>query len=819
MKWVVHKFGGTSVANADRYKHVAKLMTDGKPKQVGIVVSAMSKVTDALIELADLAKAQNETYLAKLEALKKRHLETIDELLPADQRSGLQKNVTDDFENLKEILRGVWHVRNHSESTLELISGHGEIWSAQFLNAYLQSLGHKSDWLDARKVLVVEPGETAVNVVWDESQRRTDAWLAQNKADLVVITGFVATRRDGVTTTLRRNGSDYSASIFGALFDSSSISIWTDVDGVLSADPRRVPEAVVLEDMSYQEATELAYFGAKVVHPSTMAPAIKKQIPIWIRNTFNPTCPGTQIHKVSHSQSPVKGFATVDDLALINVEGTGMVGVPGIAQRLFGSLRDVGVSVVMISQASSEHSICFAVPLHHAATAKSAVQKSFASEIQNGIIQTIDVAEDCSILAAVGDNMVHRPGLAGKLMTALGRAGVNIRAIAQGSSERNISVVLSRSDATRALRAVHSSFFLSNHTLSIGVIGTGWVGKTLLAQLRETTARLKKDLKIDLRVRAIADSKHMIHHDLEIDLATWKDQLAVSKTPVDLDAFVKTIQADHLPHALLIDCTANEAIAKRYPDWLKAGLHVITPNKKANTQSMDFYRMLKAAATSSDRHYLYETTVGAGLPIINSLRELVRTGDKVLEVEGILSGTLSFIFNTFSAERSFSKVVFEAKSLGYTEPDPRDDLSGVDVARKLVILAREMGHEIELSDVVIDPLLPAELRTGTVDEFLSKLPAHDGAFLQMLKEAQAKNEILRFVGRIDEKGNASVALRRYSKDHAFARLNATDNIVAFKTTRYSQPLIVQGPGAGPDVTAGGVFADILRLSSYLGAPL
>lgn len=818
MKWVVHKFGGTSVANAERYKHVAKLMTSQAPK-TAVVVSAMSKVTDALIELADLAKAQDKIYLEKLEALKAKHLTAVKELLPAGSHAALNKILDDDFENLKEILRGIWHVRSHSEKTLELISGHGEIWSAQFLNAYFQSTGVKSTWLDARKVLVVESGETAVNVLWPESQKKMDQWLKENPSGTLVITGFVASTQDGIATTLRRNGSDYSASIFGALLDAESISIWTDVDGVLSADPRRVPEAVVLEDMSYQEATELAYFGAKVVHPSTMAPAIKRQIPIWIRNTFNPTNPGTKIHGTSNSQAPVKGFATVDDLALVNVEGTGMVGVPGIAQRLFGALRDVGVSVVMISQASSEHSICFAVPLHHAGLAKSAVAKVFASEIQNGIIQTVDVAEDCSILAAVGDNMVHRPGLAGKLMTALGRAGVNIRAIAQGSSERNISVVVSRADATRALRAVHSSFFLSNHTLSIGVIGTGWVGKTLLSQLKETSVRLKQDLKIDLRVRAIADSKRMITHDLEIDLGNWEEPLANSSSKVDLTAFAQTIRADHLPHAVIIDCTASEAIARLYPSWLNAGLHVITPNKKANTQAMDLYRELRAAVASSQRHYLYETTVGAGLPIINSLRELVRTGDKVLEIEGILSGTLSYIFNTFSSSKPFSKVVLEAKSLGYTEPDPRDDLSGTDVARKLVILAREMGLELELGDVAIDPLLPAELRTGTVDEFLAKLPAHDGAFLDMLKKANDQNQILRFVGRIDEKGKASVGLRAYSKDHAFARLNATDNIVAFRTTRYAQPLIVQGPGAGPAVTAGGVFADILRLSSYLGAPL
>lgn len=817
--WIVHKFGGTSVANSERYKNVATLVTSSKSHATGVVVSAMSKVTDALIEVTESARAQNPKYTEQLAALKKKHVDVVTGLLPAERRGELLAVLDRDFESLAEVLKGVWHVRSASERTVELVSGHGELWSAQILNAYYRSLGLNSRWLDARDVLVVEPGETAVNVVWDESQKKLDRWITENPCDLLVITGFIASTRDGISTTLRRNGSDYSASIFGALLKAREIVIWTDVDGVLSADPRLVPEAVVLDDLSYHEATELAYFGAKVLHPSTMAPAIRDRIPIWIKNTFNPSCVGTKIHSESDSRAPVKGFATVDHVALVNVEGTGMVGVPGVAQRLFGALREVGISVIMISQASSEHSICFAIPLAQAAKARAAVEHAFTAEIQNGIIQTVDVSEDCSILAAVGDNMAHRRGLAGRFLSAIGRAGVNIRAIAQGSSERNISVVVTRSEATRALRAVHSAFFLSNHTISIGVIGTGWIGKTLLAQLKESAEALKRDLKIDLRVRAIADSKRMTLAEKGVDLGTWAQALDANATALDLDRFAAHVRAEHLPHAVIVDCTASQDVASRYAAWLRAGLHVITPNKKANTQSLAFYRELKAATAESERHYLYETTVGAGLPIINTLRELVRTGDEVVEIEGILSGTLSFIFNTFSASKPFSQVVLEAKSRGYTEPDPRDDLSGVDFARKLVILAREMGVELELSDVRIEPLLPAELQTGSVDEFLKKLPDHDGHFLRLLEEAEKSGEILRFVGRIDGDGRASLGLKRYPKTHSFARLNATDNIVAFKTARYIQPLIVQGPGAGPEVTAGGVFADVLRLASYLGAPL
>lgn len=817
-QWVVHKFGGTSLADAARYRLVAEIMQAETGEKKAIVVSAMSKVTDALIELVDLARTRNDAYLTRADALRTRHNEAVEALLPPERRQPLFDVLESDFNDIKDILRGVYLSRTCSDRTLELVSGHGELWSAKLLNAHLNAIGVPSTCLDARTVLTVEPGDTTVSVDWERSESQTAEWLKTLGTDWVVVTGFIASTTDGIPTTLKRNGSDFSASIFGKLLGARAITIWTDVNGVLSADPRLVPDAVVLEEVSYQEATELAYFGAQVVHPSTMAPAIENKIPIWIRNTFNPGAAGTKIHEKAASGLPVKGFATVDGMALVNVEGTGMMGVPGVAQRLFGALRDVGVSVVMISQASSEHSICFAIPEAQASLARTTVERAFFAELHHNQIQMIDVMENCSILAAVGDNMVDHPGVAGKFFTALGKAQVNIRAIAQGSSERNISAVIDRVDSRKALRAVHAAFYLSNQTISIGVIGSGLIGGTFLDQLQTQMERLKQEFKIDLRVRGIMNSRLMSLSEGR-SLQEWRVSLDRSGTAAELEKFVDHVQADHLPHAVILDCTSSAELTAHYPRWLERGIHIITPNKKANSGTMEFYRTLRSTSRARNRHYLYETTVGAGLPIINTLRDLVQTGDQVLKIEGVLSGTLSYIFNTFDGTRPFSEVVREAREKGFTEPDPRDDLSGMDVGRKLVILAREMGLERELAEVRIESLVPESLRTGSIEEFFKLLPEHDRAMTGLLERARDRGEVLRYVGVVDPRGECSVELKTYPRTHAFAGTSGSDNIVAFQTQRYhTQSLIVQGPGAGPGVTAGGVFADLLRLASYLGGP-
>jgi aspartokinase/homoserine dehydrogenase 1 len=472
----------------------------------------------------------------------------------------------------------------------------------------------------------------------------------------------------------------------------------------------------------------------------------------------------------------------------------------------------------MISQGSSGNSICFGVPAAQADQARNAVERAFFAERMHGQIRRVDVTRDCSILAVVGEGMAGKPGVAAKFFSALGKAGVSLRAIAQGSSERNVSVAVDSADTQRALRAAHAGFYLSKQTVSIGVVGVGNIGSTLLRQLAQRLRRLKQEFDIDLRVRAIASSNRMLLSDHPIDLELWKAELSTRGTATDLARLAAHVYDDQLPHAVLIDCTASQEVSELYGTWLERGIHVITPNKRANTSSLEYYRRLRQANRTVGAHYLYETTVGAALPIIQTLRDLVQTGDEIVEIEGILSGTLSYLFNSFDGTRSFSSLVMQARELGYTEPDPRDDLSGTDVARKVVILAREIGMTAELADVDLQGLVPKELTQGPVSAFLSALPRYDAQMEQLRQQAVAKGEVLRFVGRVGHEGNASVALRSYPITHPFARIQLTDNIVLFRTARYNEnPLVVQGPGAGREVTAAGVFADLLRLSSYLGA--
>ena len=820
--WIVHKFGGSSVADAGCFRRVADIVEASPNPREAVVLSACRGVTDGLLGLVQLAERPDGDFAGAIDAIKTRHIELATALVSKEACARYFSQLERDCRDIAGILQTVRLIRSSTGSMRDVISGYGEIWSTRLFAPFLRERGRiKGDvlWVDAREIIIVEQGPLGPAVQWAASEANIQRIVPPGFSGRLVVTGFIATSVKGNQTTLGRNGSDFSGSIFGALLRAAEIIIWTDVDGVLSADPRLVPNAQVIDQLSYNEAMELAYFGAKVIHPQTMEPAVARDIPIYIRNTFAPQKRGTLICAHPESALKVKGITTIDPIALVNLEGAGMIGVPGTAHRLFGALRDAGISVILISQGSSEHSICFAIPAAQAVRAEDAVRRAFDSELRDGQIQHVEVALGMSILAVVGDGMAGAHGVAAKVFNSLGDAAISVRAIAQGASERNISVVVDGKVGAKALRAVHAAFYLSPNTLSIGLIGPGTVGRALLAQIETQIERLR-GLNLDLRVRGIASSKRMLLEETAVDMNRWEERLAEAGEPLDLEKFADHLQADYIPHTVIVDCTASAEVGKNYAAWLRRGIHVVTPNKKANSGTLTYYRELQNAGRASGTHYLYEATVGAGLPVIQTLRDLRQTGDEITRIEGIFSGTLAYLFNVFDGREPFSSIVRSAKAKGYTEPDPRDDLSGMDVARKLIILAREMGLTPEMADVRVEGLVPKALRECGVDEFMARLPEFDADMAAMLDAARGKNEVLRYVGRIDADGTATVGLMRLDAKHPFANIALTDNVVRFATRRYcDNPLIVQGPGAGPEVTAGGVFSDLLRLSAYLGAHL
>jgi aspartokinase/homoserine dehydrogenase 1 len=821
-KWIVHKFGGSSVADAGCFRRVAEIVEASLNPREAVVLSACRGVTDALLALVTLAERPDGDFLPAIDALRTRHVELASSLVSSSACAVYREQIEHDCRDIAGILQTVRLIRSSTHSMRNVISGYGEIWSTRLFASFLRERGRiKGEvlWIDARDVVIVEWGSLGPAVQWAVSEANLKRLVPPGFTGRLIVTGFIASTIKGIQTTLGRNGSDFSGSIFGALLGAAEIIIWTDVDGVLSADPRLVPNAQVIDELSYNEAMELAYFGAKVIHPQTMEPAIARDIPIFIRNTFAPHKRGTLISAHPKSALTVKGITTIDPVALVNLEGAGMIGVPGTAHRLFGALRDSGISVILISQGSSEHSICFAIPEAQAARAEEAVRRAFDAELRDGQIQQVEVGLGMSILAVVGDGMAGAHGVAAKVFNSLGDAAISVRAIAQGASERNISVVVDGKVAAKALRAVHAAFYLSPNTLSIGLIGPGTVGRVLLAQIATQIERLRA-LNLDLRVRGIATSKRMLLEEASVDLDRWAQRLAEAGEPLDLERFANHVQADYIPHTVIVDCTASADVGNHYAAWLTRGIHIVTPNKKANSGTLPYYRALQAARRAAGTHYLYEATVGAGLPIIQTLRDLRETGDEITCIEGIFSGTLAYLFNVFDGRESFSSIVRDAKAKGYTEPDPRDDLSGMDVARKLIILGREMGLTLEMSDVQVQGLVPTALEKCGVEEFMARLPEFDVAMAATLEKARRKNEVLRYVGRVDSDGKATVGLMHLDARHAFANIALTDNVVRFATRRYcDNPLIVQGPGAGPEVTAGGVFSDLLRLSAYLGAHL
>lgn len=817
MTWAVHKFGGSSLSDAAAFERAGGLLSEVDGARQAVVVSAMAGTTDVLIGLARSAAAfrsGGEDWRESLETLVSRH-EDCAAALGLDD--GQVETLRESFSELRHLLEGLELLGTVPAEVMDLVSGLGEQWSARLLTGWFESRGEPAEFVDAREVILVRRGELGP-VPLEEASRRALLERLEGCGDArIVVPGFCCREEGGRIGTLGRNGSDFSATILAALLEADSVTIWTDVEGVLSADPQRVPQAQVVGRLSYREAFELAYFGARVLHPQTLAPLLERDIPLRIRCTTRPEAGGTLIERDGSDVPPVKGVSCIEDLALINIEGAGMLGVPGTARRVFETLNGAGISVSMISQGSSEHSICCVVPDAEAGRARDELQGHFERELASGQLQRITLLDGIHVLAIVGDGMAGAPGVAGRLFTALGRAGVNVRAIAQGSSERNISVAVDAESATRALRAVHSAFYLSDQTLSIGLVGPGQVGRALLRQVEAARADLLRRSGIDLRVRAVANSRRMELADRGLSRQAAGGDLSGGEN-LDLERFADHVQADHLPHALIIDCSASDEVAGCYAEWLSRGLHVITPNKHAGSGDAGRYRRLRDLADGGRARWRYEATVGAGLPVLQTLRDLVDTGDRVERIEGILSGTLAWLFNRFEPDGSFSALVREARESGFTEPDPRDDLSGIDVARKLVILAREIGLAMELDDVEVESLVPDSLAAADIDGFMKKLDILDADMDRRLAEARARGQVLRYTAALDV-GNrrARVGLVPVPDDHAFAHLALTDNVVAFTTERYrDNPLIVQGPGAGPEVTAAGVFSDLLRIAQGLG---
>ena len=813
---IVIKFGGTSVATAQRIEGLADIVNDlrKKHKKLAVVVSAFGGVTDELIKMSRLAAKQDGDYITVFNGIRERHQIAVKEL-GLNRDKALHDFLEETFAELHDILHGVYLVRELSPRTLDFLSGHGEVLSAKIIAHYFKSRKMPAAFLDARTVIRTDESFGSARVDFSVTNRTIREHFKKSKS-IEVITGFVASTFKNEMTTLGRGGSDYTAAIFGAALDAKEIQIWTDVDGVMTADPRKVKKAFSIRTMTYTEAMEMSHFGAKVIHPPTIQPALDKKIPLLIKNTFKPEHPGTFIStKTSDPAFLIKGISSIDNISLLTLQGSGMVGVAGISARLFNSLSHAKVNVILITQGSSEHTISFAVKPEDGARAQQAIEDEFYFEMRARMMEKIRVERDLSIVAVIGENMRNTPGVSGRLFQALGKNGISVVATAQGSSELNISTVIHRHDLDKALNSLHQSFFLSDvKTLSVFLMGTGLIGKTLLKQIAKHKDYLRQSRSLEIVVAGISNSRKMIFDDNGISLSRYSDLLEKGEK-ADLTAFTDEIIKMNLPQSIFVDCTSSEDVVKFYAKIMENSISIVTPNKIANSDSYKNYLHLRETARKRNVRFLYETNVGAGLPVINTLTDLLTSGDEVRRIEAVLSGTLSFIFNNFNEGSQFSAIVKQAQEKGYTEPDPRVDLSGKDVARKLLILARETGLKIEFKDIKIDQILPpACMKAKNVPAFFTELQKNNHVFEQRRANAAKKGRVLRFIA-ILEKGKASIALKEVDQSHPFYNLSGSDNIISFTTERYSdRPLVVKGPGAGAEVTAAGVFAEIISIGKY-----
>ena len=822
----VLKFGGSSVAKPERIQSIVQILKkyQARNDQFTVVFSAFGGVTDSLIDMANKAEAADIHYMVLFEQFKTRHLEATQALLSASRFNKIQKEIIQNCDDLNGVLRGIFLIREVSPRTMDYVMSFGERMSALIIAHTLDENGIPAEFLDARKVVKTDRNFGAAKVDFEA----TDAFIAKYyKAHpkVQVVTGFIGSAKGngkdtdfGLTTTLGRGGSDYTAAIIAAGLNAEVIEIWTDVDGVLTADPRKVKKAFTIPTMTYAEAMEMSHFGAKVIYPPTLVPALKKNIPLYIKNTFNSDFIGTFISTERNANAgAVQGISSIGNITLLTLSGSGLFGTPGVAGRLFSALASGNVNVILITQGSSESSISFAVQPTDALKARRTVEKAFEFELKNGSVDAIKTEADLAVVAIVGENMRYQPGIAGTMFQSLGKNGVNCVAIAQGSSELNISVVIPRADEAKALSALHEGFFLSDtQTLHIFMIGVGLIGSTLLKQIEKQAKFLKENRSLEIKVVGLSNSRQMLFDEQGIDLNNWKSTLyeTVLAEPRSslIGNFVEKMSKLNLPNSIFIDATANADVASEYDKILSGSISISTPNKIANSIAFSNYQKLKAIARKRGVKFLYETNVGAGLPVISTLNDLINSGDQILKIEGVLSGSLSFIFNNFKAGQKFSDIVKEAKTLGFTEPDPRVDLNGFDVRRKLVILARESGLPLEEADVVIENILPKACQEAkTVEDFFVALEKEDKYFESLLETGKC----LRMIAKI-ENNKATIGLQKVDDKNPFAQLNGSDNMIVFTTERYKErPLVVRGPGAGAEVTAAGIFAEIITIGNFL----
>jgi len=810
----VLKFGGSSVANATNINKVVAIVVKAKEKEpVVLVVSALGGVTDQLILTGTLAANGNEEYKQQMKALEAKHLDAVRELLPIQEQSATLSWVKQQLNELEGLCDGIFLLGELSPRIKDRLVSYGELMSSYIISAKLKSISANQQWLDSRKLIITNDqyGNAAVN--FEKTNANIQQYFSENKFDIYVAPGFISSDELGFTTTLGRGGSDYTGAIYAAALNSATLEIWTDVSGMKTADPRLVQHVKHIERISYQEAMELSHFGAKIIYPPTIQPVMKKNIPVWVKNTFEPEAGGTIIEKeVKHDNQIIRGISSINSISLLSLEGSGMVGIPGFSKRLFETLAIKNINVILITQSSSEHSICVGISEADAVVAQAAIDHAFSYEIQTGKVEPVKVENGLSIVAVVGEQMKSHPGISGKMFGALGRNGINVRAIAQGSSEKNISSVLSAADVKKAINVLHEEFFETSYKqLNVFIAGAGNVGGKLVGQIAKQVNYLKEHLRLQIQVAGIANSKKMLMNDGGIDLNNWKEELA-SGEDATIHKFVDSIIHKNLRNSVFVDVTANGEVATVYGTLLEKSVSVVACNKIACSSAYDNYQHLKSLARAYNARFLFETNVGASLPIIGTLNDLIRSGDKINKIQAVLSGTLNYVFNNYDATVPFSQIVKTAQEEGYTEPDPRLDLGGTDVMRKIMILAREAGEKMEMTDIENEAFLPASCFEGSVQDFYNEMEKQESHFKKLYEAAKAENCKLKFVASFDN-GKAKVGLQHIPSDSDFYHLYGKDNLVLFYTERYpEQPLVIKGAGAGADVTASGVFADIIRVA-------